>query len=131
MGETYYIRINGENVPVSEEVYRAYRQPVWRETKRSEVRSDHEYSYERMLEDGMEIASRETLVENIVEDKLMLDMLLAALNELTADERNLIDALFYQGKSEREVAGEIGISSIAVHKRKHKILSKLRKLLKI
>ena len=61
----------------------------------------------------------------------MLEMLLAALAELTDDERSLIDSLFYQEKSEREIAGEIGISSIAVHKRKHKILSKLRGILKI
>ena len=61
----------------------------------------------------------------------MLEMLLAALAELTDDERSLIDSLFYQEKSEREIAGEIGISSITVHKRKHKILSKLRGILKI
>lgn len=29
-----FIEIDGEKVPVSEEVYKAYMQPVWREQKR-------------------------------------------------------------------------------------------------
>lgn len=90
-----------------------------------------ERSLDVFLADGFDIPSDEALVDEIVEDKLLLEMLLAALAELTDDERSLIDSLFYQEKSEREIAGEIGISSIAVHKRKHKILSKLRGILKI
>ena len=63
-------------------------------------------------------------------DKLLLDELYSALDELTDDERGLIDALYCQEKSERDVAHEIGISSIAVHKRKHKTIDKLRRFLK-
>ncbi len=32
----YYLPIDGQEVPVTEEVYRAYWQPVWAERKRQE-----------------------------------------------------------------------------------------------
>jgi len=31
-----YIKINGKEIPVTEEVYRAYKQPAWAEHKRKE-----------------------------------------------------------------------------------------------
>jgi hypothetical protein len=31
MKKEYYITLNGERIPVSEEIYRAYRQPAWSE----------------------------------------------------------------------------------------------------
>ena len=55
----------------------------------------------------------------------------AALLLLTAEEKELIDALFYQEMSEREYAQQIGLSQKGVNKRRHKILSKLRKIMKI
>ena len=55
----------------------------------------------------------------------------AALLLLTAEEKELIDALFYQEKSEREYAQQIGLSKKGVNKRRHKILSKLIKIMKI
>jgi DNA-directed RNA polymerase specialized sigma subunit len=45
-------------------------------------------------------------------------MLMEALSDLTEDERFLIDALFYQNRSEREVADSFHISHQAVHKKK-------------
>lgn len=131
MSKERYIWIKGVNVPVTEEVYRVYKQAEWREEKQDTVRADKECSYDFMLEydfDGQAVAGQ-TLVDEIVEDKLLLAMLLAALDELTTNERILIDALFYQEKSEREVAGEIGLSQKAINKRRHRILEKLRNLM--
>jgi DNA-directed RNA polymerase specialized sigma subunit len=42
----------------------------------------------------------------------------------------LIDALFFDEKSEREVAADSGRSKTSIHKQKEKILQKLRNLLK-
>lgn len=131
MEKGYYIIINGEKVQVTEEVYRAFKRPAWTERKRREVRADMERSLDVFLNDGFDIPSDDALVDEIVEDKLLLDMLLTALEELTADERSLIDALFYQEKSEREVANQNGISHQAVHKKKARILEKLKKLLNL
>ena len=126
----FYIIIDGEKVQVTEEVYRAFKRPAWAERKRRMIRADMERSLDLFLESGFDIPSDAALVDEIVEDRWMIDSLSNALHELTTDERSLIDALFYQEKSEREIANEIGISSVAVHKRKHKILEKLHEMMK-
>ncbi len=131
MDKEYFIELNGRQIPVSKEVYYAFKRPAWREHKRRQVRTEKELSLEAFADAGFEIPSGKALVDEIVEDKLLLDMLFKALSELTDDERFLIDELFFNDKSEREVAKEISLSKTGVHKQKEKILSKLRNLLKI
>ena len=129
MDKQRYVLINGEKVYVTEEVYYAYYRPVWREAKQRKVRTDMESSLDALKDSGYEAVSDEAPIDEIVWDNLMSDKLYAVMAELTEDERVLIDALFFQGKSEREAAKMFGISSVAVHKRKHKTLSKLHRLL--
>lgn len=131
MEKERYIWLNGEKIYVSEEVYRAYYRPVWREAKQKETRDDMECSYDFMLEhdfDG-QAAEDQVLVDEIVADKLLLDELYAALAELTFDERGLIDALYFDEKSERELSSETGVPNPTIHSRKNAVLKKLRKLL--
>jgi len=131
MDKQYSIELNGRQIPVSKEVYDAFKRPAWKERKRSQVRAEKELSLEAFADAGFEIPSGEALVDEIVEDKLLLDMLFKALSELTDDERFLIDEMFFNDKSEREIVQEIGLSKTGVHKQKEKILSKLKNLLKI
>ena len=129
MAKDRYITIGGEKVPVSEEVYQAFKRPAWAERKRRAVRAERERSLEAFIDDGLDIPDDRALVAEIVEDKLLLDMLFEALAELTEDERGLIDALYYEDKSERQIAAETGRSKTSVHKQKTRILDKLKKLL--
>ena len=64
--------------------------------------------------------------EQTVIDADMAERLLAALNTVDDQERELIHALFYQGMTEREYAKILGIKQPNVFKRKHKILKKLK-----
>ncbi len=50
---------------------------------------------------------------------------------LSKAEQALIYALYYEQKSERDYAETFGISQKAVNKRRHKVLEKLRDLMKI
>ena len=127
MAKDYFIVIDGEQVPVSEEVYRAFKRPAWAERKRRQVRAEHERSLEQFAEDGFDIPSDDALVDEIVADKQLLDLLMSALSKLTAEERSLIDALFYEDKSERELAKETGTPQKTINNRKRAILKKLRK----
>jgi hypothetical protein len=120
MDKEYFIELNGRQIPVSKEVYDAFKRPAWKERKRRQVRAEKELSLEAFSDAGFEIPSGQALVDEIVEDKLLLDMLSKALLELTDDERFLIDELFFNDKSEREVAKEIGLSKTGVHKQKEK-----------
>ena len=82
-----------------------------------------------MEESGFEIADK-SLVDEIVADKLLLDELYAALDELSDDERSLIDALYFEEKSERTAAFERGVQRNTVVYHRNKILDKLRKILR-
>ena len=68
-------------------------------------------------------------MEDVVFRKLAVDKLHTALLQLTKEERDLIYALFYEEKTEREYAGQLGLYRNAVHVRKIKVLKKLKKLL--
>lgn len=133
MKKEYYIKLkNGQAVPVSEEIYREYMRPVWREAKRKNIRQNNEFSFEFMEESGMGYlcASEQKLVDEIVADKLLLEMLMNALETLTEDEQSIINDIYFGGKSEQAVSREIGISQQLLHYRKTKILHKLKKILK-
>ena len=132
MGKDWYIWLDGIKVPVSEDVYRISKRAEWREDKRQAVRRKKECSYEFMCDHDLDgqVLTDQVLVDELVADRCLLDELYAALAELTDDERSLVDALYRQEKSEREVARNIGISSIAVHKRKVNALEKLRRRMK-
>lgn len=142
-----YIEIDGEQIPVTEEVYRAYKRPFWAEHKQKErakrcrdakghrctddcrtcpkSREGSVLSLDRFREDGgIEPADSFDMAE-FVADKLLLEELFAALTE---DELALINALFYDDRTERDYAAELGISHQAVGKQKNKVISKLQKL---
>jgi RNA polymerase sigma factor (sigma-70 family) len=60
---------------------------------------------------------------------VMYEKLHCSLDKLSQAEKQLIQALYYEGLSEREYAARIGISQKGVNKRKHAIQKKLRKML--
>ena len=63
MKKEYYVTINGERIPVREEVYRAYKQPAWREHKRRTARTQVERSLDLLMEDGFDIVDDQRLVD--------------------------------------------------------------------
>jgi len=67
--------------------------------------------------------------EDIVLDKLLQETALQALSSLPTNDEALIRGIFFDGKTEREMAERLGITCGAVNKRKAKILQQLRKLL--
>lgn len=147
-----YVEIDGEKIPVTEEVYRAYKRPLWTEHKRQErekrcrdengfrctkdcrtctkSRDGGDLSLDKLSDDGLDIPDSGDITE-LVADKLILEQLVAVLDDLEPDERSLIDAIFFQNRTEREYAAEIGISHQAVGKRKNKVIEKLRELMNL
>ena len=59
----------------------------------------------------------------------MTDKIKDTLPLLVVDEQKLIREIFYEELSERTLAEKYGISQVAIHKKKVKILEKLKKLL--
>ena len=150
-----FIEINGEQVLVTEEVYRAYKQPLWAEHKRKErekrcvisngkggtkrctmdcsacedQRTGKVLSLDRSFEEyGIEPADL-TDIEDIVAEKILLKELMKALAELDPDNRRIME-LFANGMSERDIAADIGLSQKAINKRKTKLFAQLKERLK-
>lgn len=74
-----------------------------------------------LIDESQDVASQ-------VEVHSMMDKLRSCIAVLTEDEQVLIRVLFYEGKTERGIAENDRVSQVAIHKRKHRILGKLRKL---
>ena len=64
-----------------------------------------------------------------VEKRIMLEKLWASLALLSEEELEMLISLFYLEMTERDLAREYQISQVAIHKRKQRILEKLKKLL--
>ena len=135
----YYLYINGQAVPVSEQVYRAYQHYERKEeyfsydlkTEKFQKETatflpNREDSYERLLEKARQFAASGMSVEEQAVSSVWLEELLQCLS---ADERVILHKLYFEDKSERNVSIELGISKTALHHRKVKLLQKLKKLL--
>ena len=150
----WHLTIEDQVVEVTEEVYRAFKQPAWAEHKRKErekrclisngrggtkrctedcskcakQRTGSVLSLDKFLDDGFNVPDSVDLTE-LIADKLLLEELFAALNELDPENRRVME-LFSIGKSEREIATDIGLSQKAINKRKTKLFSQLKERLK-
>lgn len=128
----YYIELkDGTKVPVTEEVYYAYKTPAWKETKRAKKRAQTECSYDFLVEKELEgrADTLRKLTGGIAADREILELLRETLNKLDSSERDLISALYFENKSERQFSRETGVPRKTISYRKDKILRKLKKLL--
>ena len=131
--KNYYIKIGGQLVPVTEEIYREYHKMGRREkylAERDAVHGTFNYSDR----DTEEMSGEETIadtetpsVAQIAINAMMIERLYKCLDLLSDKERELVDALFYKEMGEREYAKILGISKTALHARKVKILELLKK----
>ena len=75
------------------------------------------------------IADETVDIAETVVNAVMVDRLKAALSLLSDSEQALIQAIFLDGLSEREVGLRLGLTQSVVNKRKAKVLAKLRKIM--
>ncbi|MCI8592885.1 MAG: hypothetical protein HFI88_11200 [Lachnospiraceae bacterium] len=68
------------------------------------------------------------VVETVVR-AVMVDRLKAALHLLSGSEQTLINAIFFEELSKREVGLRLGVTQSVVNKRKAKIHAKLRNII--
>lgn len=108
---------------------KAERTRVDQEIQQIRIIPSREDSYERLMEEHNLSGDEQADVESIVLSKMMREQLHKAIRNLEEEEQYLIIQLFYEDKSERELAAELEISQKAVNKRRHKILGKLKKIM--
>ena len=69
-------------------------------------------------------------IERRVIQNIKFEKLYSCLNELSDDERRLIFAIYFENKTENEVACFLHTTQQNINKKKRRILCKLNKLLK-
>lgn len=89
-----------------------------------------EDSYERLLEQNVQFVEDTAGVEEQALQNIQVQQLHKALLLLSDDDKDLINRLFFQEQTEREVAAVFNVSQKAINKRKQKVLAKLKELLK-
>lgn len=95
-----------------------------------EIIPSREDSYERLLDMEMQFQDESASAEDLAIRNLQAQQLHKALSALSEDERYLIEQLYFQERTERELAAQFNLSQKAINKRRQRILEKLRELLK-
>jgi len=140
--------INGQFVEVTDEVYQVYmkgdrkmryfetdlkieRMILSEEGEVKRIIPSREDSLNRLSDDNArQFADTSESVEDIVLRRVAEEDLHQALRKLNDEEYALIRAMFYDGLTERAYARILGVSQAAVHKKKMRILNKLKDFLK-
>ena len=131
----YYIKMENQQVKVSEKVYRTY-YGLQRKAKTLEEkdRRNGKVLYSNL--DTSEILGEEMIpdigtayVEDMVIAKLMSEKLHRCISLLPKGEQELIQAIYFDQVSERKLSEKIGIHYMTLHDRKIRILKKLRKMM--
>ena len=151
---TYLIKAGGMYVLVSKEVYTVYAQSERQleymalDLKRDRVLQDadgkavldknglpiilpeREVSLDKLMAEEWDYPSSAPSPEAAVLDQLEIAALHRCLSSLDTDERRLIEALFFEGLTERAYSERSGIPQKTVNDRKNRILKKIYQLLK-
>lgn len=144
MSKQYFYYVNGEPVEVSQEVYGELIQSdnkmryfeydlktekALRKNGYEKVRPSREDSLDRLINEGFQFSDSSQDTEEAALHRITLALLIRSLSMLSAEEHELIKALFFDEYSEREWSARSGIPQKTINDRKRRILAKLKKLL--
>lgn len=127
-----------EDVEVTKEVYDEFHRSEWRIAKNEDKHNANETPFSNL------IGSKDGAYENFFEfiddslnpeilsiEKMKIEALYTAMRNFSETDYELIQALFFDGLTEREYAELMGVFRNAVHKRKIRILEKLKKIMEV
>lgn len=133
--EKYMIKIQGNLIEVSEDVYYAYFHMERQERTQEEKQQRNAVVSYDALDDGETVGleniadlSAPSMEERAIA-KEMYERLHHAVAALPRAERELIRAIYFEGKTEREYAKQQGCSQNKIFKQRVKTLSKLKMFL--
>ena len=130
MAKEYYLYIGGQKVKVSEDIYKVY----WREKEHEKYleqvdRKNHLFLFSSLDHDGHfeeNIIDESVDVEKIVETQMMIEAVRNAISRLNAEERNIIERLYFNDETLSSIAKRKKVSYQAIQWRKNKSLQKLK-----
>lgn len=130
MAKEYYLYIGGQKVKVSEDIYKVY----WREKEHEKYleqvdRKNHLFLFSSLDHDGHfeeNIIDESVDVEKIVEAQMMIEAVRNAISRLNAEERDIIERLYFNDETLSSIAKRKKVSYQAIQWRKNKSLQKLK-----
>jgi len=130
MAKEYYLYIGGQKVKVSEDIYKVY----WREKEHEKYleqvdRKNHLFLFSSLDHDGHfeeNIIDESVDVEKIVETQMMIGAVRNAISRLNAEERDIIERLYFNDETLSSIAKRKKVSYQAIQWRKNKSLQKLK-----
>ena len=131
----YMIPIDGKLYETTEEVYQAYYSMDRRE-RYLEERDKKEGVMNFSTLDNDKYSAEETIsdqeidIEEEVTNKILVEAVLEVINHLEEEDKWLIQELFFNWKSEVQLAKESGIARTTIRSRKEKVFSKIKKIVK-
>lgn len=134
--EKYMIKVEGKLVEVTSEVYYAYFRMERQERGQEEKKTYNQVMSYDALDD-----EEKRVIDNIPDEAItgmdeiviandMKNRLHRALEMLPKGERELLQAIYFQGKTEEKYGNEVGISQRGVSYQCKKALSNLRTIYK-
>ena len=157
----FYLKVKGQEVEVSEAVYRAYIQPIRAERRRKQrafrckvkgkkgnlVRCQKDcrecpyalaghnalgnnLSLDRMNDEGVDMEDRRLDVEqNYIaeEDKKEL---YAAIAQLTPRQKELVQLIYFEGKTQEQVAEILGVAQATISVTLERAIENLKKIIR-
>ena len=129
----FYLYVNGQKVKVSEDIYKVY----WREREHEKYleqvdRKNHLLFFSSLDQDGHfaeTLVDESVDVEKIVETKMMIEAVRNAISKLNAEERDIIERLYFNDETLSSVARDKGVTYQTIQWRKDRILRKLKEIL--
>lgn len=129
---SYSIWVNNKEIPVNEDVYKAYWKGVRKERYFAESdMHNHIVSYDALDTEEMngcdmfQYKSQPPVEEQVI-GTLETEQLYSALKRLSAEETYIIWQLYFYDVSLRKLAQKLNLPLSTLHYRHHKILQKLR-----
>ena len=133
MKKEFYLYVNGQKVKVSEEIYKVY----WREREHEKYleqvdRKNHLLFFSSLDQDGHfaeTLVDESVDVEKIVETQMMIEAVRNAISKLNAEERDIIERLYFNDETLSSVARDKGVTYQTIQWRKDRILRNLKEIL--
>ena len=88
-----------------------------------------EDSYERLSESAVQFVEQAPGIEEQVICRMEIKKLHMAISRLSEDDRYLICQLYFEERTERDLAEELRLSQKGINKRKKRIINHLKKLM--
>ncbi|WP_276874672.1 sigma-70 family RNA polymerase sigma factor [Dialister micraerophilus] len=133
MAKEYYLYVNGQKVKVSEQIYKVY----WREREHEKYleqvdKKNHLLFFSSLDHDGHfvnNIVDESIDIEKVVEAQMMIEALRSAISKFNAEEKELIERLYFYDETLLSVAKDKGVIYQTIQWRKDRILRKLKEVL--